>query len=76
MTDEDRAREAIVIGLRRTAGISRQHLRDRFRFTPEELAATELKRHIELGNLTDDGDQIQLTTEGRYVADSVVMDFL
>jgi len=76
MTDEDRAREAIVIGLRRTAGVNRQHLLDRFGFTPEQLATAELQRHIKLGNLTDNGDQIQLTTEGRYVADSVVMDFL
>ncbi len=76
MTDEDRAREAIVIGLRRTTGVSRQHLLERFGFTPEQLANVELKRHIELGNLTDNGDRIQLTTEGRYVADSVVMDFL
>lgn len=76
MTDEERAREAIVVGLRRTDGISRQHLFARFGLTPEQLARRELARHQELGNLEDDGDNIRLTPEGRFFADSVVMDFL
>ena len=76
MTPEDRAREAIMLGFRRTEGINRIDFQNQFGIAFDDLAADALDRHIELGNVTDDGETIKLTIEGRFIADSVMVDFL
>ena len=73
---EDRAREAIALGLRRSRGISRATLREYFGADLDELAGTALRINVEAGLLEDNGDAIALTREGRFVADSVVSSFL
>ena len=76
MTMEDRAREAIMLGFRRTEGIDRNQFRQRFGVSFDSLTATALARHVELGNLVDDGASVRLTNEGRFIADSVMVDFV
>ncbi len=76
LSREDRAREAIVLGLRRNDGVSRPELQRRFGLVPEQLEPDALQRHLELGNLTDDGSTIRLTHQGRLLADTIVVDFV
>jgi oxygen-independent coproporphyrinogen-3 oxidase len=76
MTPEERAREGIMLGFRRTAGIDRNAFEKQFGLTLDGLAAAALKRHTELGSLEDDGASVRLSHEGRFIADSVIVDFL
>lgn len=76
LSNEDLAREVMILGLRRVGGFRRSDLTTRFGLTADELAGDAIARHLQLGNITDDGDGIRLTAEGRFVADSVVVDFL
>lgn len=76
MTNQERAHEALMLGLRRIEGIDRTELTQRFGATIEDLVGSALQRHIDLGNLVDDGQKVRLTFEGRFIADSVVVDFL
>lgn len=73
---EDRAREAIVLALRTSCGISRREFAAQFEFRAEELSAAAIEKHAGLGNLVDDGDTFRLSDQGRFVADAVVVDFL
>lgn len=69
---EDRAREALVLGLRRNEGVDRSEFADRTGFTIEELTQTELARMLRRGLIWDEAGRIGLTREGRFVADYVV----
>jgi len=77
LTQEDRARERLVLGLRRCDGICpAEFLRETgYRF--EELAEEPLRQHTSNGLIerTENGT-IRLTRAGRFVADSVIIDFL
>ena len=76
MSNHERAHEALMLGLRRIEGIDRAEFAERFGASIEDLVGTALQRHIDLGNLLDDGQNVRLTFEGRFIADSVVVDFL
>jgi oxygen-independent coproporphyrinogen-3 oxidase len=76
LTPEGRAREAVFVGLRRTAGIERDAFRQLTGFSFDELAEDVIRRQLELGFLEDTGTHVRLTREGRFVADSVIAEFL
>lgn len=76
LSPEEWAREVIVFGLRTTAGIDRVEFADRFGAELDVLVGEAVRRHVELANIADVGDSIRLTDQGRFVADSVVIDFL
>ena len=76
LSDEARAREAIVLGLRRQAGIQRDEFRMLTGFDLDQLAGETIARHGQSGLLVDSGSDIRLTHEGRFLADSVFVDFL
>lgn len=76
LTPEGRAREAIFVGLRRTAGIDRVTYRKLTGHSIDELAGEVIARQVELGFLADTGTHVRLTREGRFVADSVIAEFL
>lgn len=76
LSPEGRASEAIFVGLRRTAGIDRETFRAMTGFDLDALAGEAIRRQVELGLLEDAGTQIRLTREGRFVADSVIAEFL
>ncbi|MEX2285939.1 MAG: radical SAM family heme chaperone HemW, partial [Planctomycetaceae bacterium] len=55
LSDEERAREALVIGLRRCAGIEKAAFRKLTGFDMDELAGSTIERHCHAGLLEDDG---------------------
>jgi oxygen-independent coproporphyrinogen-3 oxidase len=71
LNGEQRARERLVLGLRRLEGI------DRFRFAAatgyqlDDLAGSAISRLVELKLLCDDGMRVKLTREGLFVSDAI-----
>lgn len=76
LSPENRAREAIVLGLRRREGIDRDRFREQTGFDLDELAGPVIEKHRRSGLLEDTGAAVRLTREGRFLADSVIVDFL
>jgi oxygen-independent coproporphyrinogen-3 oxidase len=73
---EDRARELLVFGMRRMAGVQRGWFAARSGFTIDELISPALSRYVDLGMLEDTGTTIRLTREGLLVSDAIWPDFL
>lgn len=73
---EDRARELLVLGLRRMDGVDRDEFLARTGFDLESLAGPKLAAHIEAGRLEQAGRRIRLTREGLFVSDAIWPDFL
>jgi len=76
LTPENRAREALWLGLRRVGGIDRNSFAARFEINLDALAGSELPRLIAAGWIDDDGRSIRLTRAGRFMADTVAASFL
>jgi oxygen-independent coproporphyrinogen-3 oxidase len=76
LAPEERAREAIVIGLRRCDGIDKQFFRETTGFDIDDLAAGAIERHSLGGLLENSGTNLRLTRDGRFLADAVFVDFL
>lgn len=76
LSDEDRAREMIVLGLRHADGVDRQRLHARTGYRLENLAGEAVHRYRDAGLIEDNGDRIRLTREGLFLADTVIVDFL
>jgi oxygen-independent coproporphyrinogen-3 oxidase len=73
---EAQAREAVFVGLRRTVGIARDEFRATTGYDLDTLAGVAIRRQASLGLLEDTATHIRLTREGRFVADSVIAEFL
>lgn len=71
LDDQQRAREQLVFGLRRLAGIGRENFRQDTGFDVDELAGQQIAKFVEHGMLNDDGQQIRLTREGLLISDSL-----
>lgn len=76
LAPEARAREAIIFGLRRRAGINRREFQDRYGFDLHQLAETAIRTNVEAGLLEETDTHLKLTKAGCLLADSVVVDFL
>ncbi len=76
LSPEDRAREAIVIGLRACDGIQKDDFCRRTGYDIDDLARTTIDHYIEAGLLEEVGKRLRLTREGRFMADTVFIDFL
>ncbi len=76
LVGEERARETIGLHLRRVEGILREPFRRQTGFDLDALVGPCLRRHAELGLLTDDGSSVHLTRAGRCVADAIVCELL
>jgi oxygen-independent coproporphyrinogen-3 oxidase len=76
LSPADRARETLVVGLRRAAGVRRDEFRDRTGFEFDEVAGAAIARHCASGLLERTEDGVRLTREGRFLADTVVVDCL
>lgn len=85
LSAEDRAREAVLLGLRRNQGIAETRFLRRFGVSISSLSEHALRKHLTDGLLerveqSDDGHTsetwLRLTDEGRFLTDSVVVDFL
>lgn len=74
---EDRAREALVLGLRRVQdGIDRQAFVDEFGYDVDELGGTELPKLVASGLLENVGRRLRLTREGLLLSDWIWSKFL
>lgn len=71
-----RAREALVLGLRRLTGVAYGEFEQETGFTIKELAGPAIARFITAGLLTDDANTIRLTREGLLVSDAIWPDLL
>jgi oxygen-independent coproporphyrinogen III oxidase len=76
LSPEERAREALVIGLRRTEGVVRSEFREQTGFDLDLLAHAALSRQVSRGLIEDLGTSIRLTREGRFLADTVIVDLV
>ena len=77
LSAEERAREMLMLGLRRTAGIDCELFARQSGFRVEELAKDALRKHL-AGGFVEETPRgtIRLTRAGRFVADAVIVDFL
>ena len=65
-----------VIALRKCEGIDKQQFPQRFGFSVQELAGDAIIRYLQTGLLEETETHLRLTTEGRFLADTVIVDFL
>lgn len=76
LTPEQRAREAVMLGLRQTAGIHLETFERQTGYALPELAPQALDRFLQCGWLVEDNGFVRLTDEGRFLADTVTAEFL
>jgi oxygen-independent coproporphyrinogen-3 oxidase len=76
MTDEQAARERIVVGMRRRDGIVRDAFRAASGFGLDTLAGDAIRRWAAAGFATDDGARVCLTRAGLLVSDALWSDVL
>jgi oxygen-independent coproporphyrinogen-3 oxidase len=68
---ERRARERLVLGLRRMRGVDRQPFAEITGYDVDELAGEKIATFAALGLLADDGQNIRLTRDGLFVSDAL-----
>ncbi|WP_231746681.1 radical SAM family heme chaperone HemW [Maioricimonas rarisocia] len=76
LSPEDRAREGIMLGLRKVEGVERDRFAHQFGLDLDELVGSTIQEMCGRGWLEDTGEAIRLTREGRFVADTVIAEFL
>jgi len=76
LDDQQRAREALVFGLRQLAGVDRSRFRIRTGMDIEQLASKQITQFVKLGLLHDDGQRLRLTRKGLLISDSLWPDLL
>jgi oxygen-independent coproporphyrinogen-3 oxidase len=76
LSNEEKAREAIMLALRMRKGLYVPAFEQRFGLGLQELAGDALQQHIHAGFLEQSGDFVSLTTKGLLIADTVISDFL
>ena len=76
LAPEDRARESLVLGLRRMEGVERCVFARRTGFEIDRLVGPALLRNVAAGLLFDDGNRVRLTREGLFVSDTIWPAFL
>lgn len=76
LSPENRAREAIIFGLRRRVGIDVSEFAMRYGFDLYDLSQAAIQKHVAAGFLEETPTHVRLTKAGCLLADSVVIDFL
>jgi oxygen-independent coproporphyrinogen-3 oxidase len=76
LSSEERARERVMLGLRRTKGIDLSEFRETMGVEFQDLAPESFSRNLRLGLLEEVDDHVRFTREGRFVADTVIVDFM
>lgn len=76
MSAEEAARERLVVGLRRRAGITVADFETVSGFTPRQLAAESIDRWIADGLAVEEEGRLWLTRDGLLVSDSLWADVL
>ena len=76
MTDEQAARERIVVGLRRRAGVDRAAFAAASGHALDALAGAAIRRWVAAGLAVDNDGRVRLTREGLLVSDALWGDVL
>ncbi len=76
LAPDDRARELVMLNLRRAAGVEREDFQRRTGRTIDALLGDDLLEQRRLGLVEVDERGVRLTREGRFVADGVMAAFL
>ena len=76
LSNEEKAREAIMLALRMRQGVNVPAFERRFGLRFAELAGAALQQHVDDGFLMQQSDFVSLTTEGLLIADTIIADFL
>ncbi len=76
MTAEEAARERLVVGLRRRAGVCRDAFRTASGCDLDAVAGGAVARWVRAGLATDDGQSVRLTRAGLLVSDTLWADVL
>ena len=73
---EDRARELLVLALRRREGIALEEFRRRTGYEIDALVGRDVARYVELGLFEEEQGRLKLTREGLFVSDAIWPAFL
>jgi oxygen-independent coproporphyrinogen-3 oxidase len=76
MTDEQAARERVVVGLRRRDGLDRAAFHSASGFDLDAIVGPAIARWVGVGLATDDGRQVRLTRAGLLISDGLWADVL
>ncbi|XZE49902.1 radical SAM family heme chaperone HemW [Planctomycetaceae bacterium SH248] len=76
LSPEDRARELMILGLRQIKGVSHAKFEELTGFAPKTLMGKYFSTHRDNGLIEDDGHDVKITPAGRFIADSIVVDYL
>ena len=76
LSAEGRARELVMLNLRRGEGIHLAQFREQTGFDFRQLAGEALPRHLRQGLLEECDGHIRLTREGRFLADTVFAEYV
>jgi len=71
LSAEDRAREALVLALRRIEGVDKRAFAARTGYDVAELAGQPIREFVELGLMCDERDRLRLSREGLFISDSL-----
>ena len=76
LSAEDRARELLVLGLRRCEGVEQKWFESRTGYELKNLIGNSLDDAMEWGDVVWENNRICITPQGRAVADSIVVALL
>jgi oxygen-independent coproporphyrinogen-3 oxidase len=76
MSAEEAARERLVVGLRRRAGVDREAFRAASGCDLDTVAGQAVARWVRAGLASDDGESVKLTRAGLLVSDTLWADVL
>ena len=71
LTAEQQARERLVFGLRRLAGVERREFAATTGLAVDDLAGAAIEKFVGWGLLLDDGERVRLSREGLMVSDAL-----
>ncbi len=73
---EDSVAEFMMLGLRKTEGVSKTEFFRRFGFCMTERFGEVIKKYTKMGFLTETEDRVCFTEQGVYVSNSVLCEFV
>lgn len=76
VSEKEKLEEEMFLGLRKTAGVSIGHFKEKFGADPLEVFAVPINKMKEKGLLEIAGSDIRLTQAGKYLGNEVFQSFL
>jgi oxygen-independent coproporphyrinogen III oxidase len=76
LSPEERARELVMLNLRRCDGLALTEFREQTGFDFRQLAGDALPKHARQGLLEGRDGHVRLTREGRFLADTVFAEYV